>query len=50
MSSNGSNHEMDNNVIHISKAYSLEKLSFFLSVYGHLCTQSTMGLSELEFA
>ena len=50
MSSNGSNHEMDNNVIHISKAYSLEKLSFFLSVYGHLCTQSMMGLSELEFA
>jgi len=29
MSSNGFNLEMDTNVIHISKAYSLEKLSFF---------------------
>jgi len=50
MSSNGSNPEMDTSVIYISKAYSLEKLSFFNLYTDKFCTQSMMGLCELLFA
>lgn len=36
MSSNGSNPEMDTNVTHISKAYCLEMLSFFICIQTNL--------------
>lgn len=39
MSSNGSNPEMDTSVIHTSKAYSLEKLSFFFFL---ICIQTNL--------